>query len=47
VYNYAVRKIELNAANKVYYSKQEFQNLLAGHGKKLDIPSHSLQGKKS
>src|SRR5208337_5373174 len=44
VYNFAVRKIELNAKDKIYFSKQEFQNLLAGHGQRLDIPSHTLQG---
>ena len=44
VYNFAVRKIELNAKDKIYFSKQEFQNLLANHGEKLGIPSHTLQG---
>ncbi len=44
VYNFAVRKIELNAKDKVYFSKQEFQNLLANHGEKVGIPSHTLQG---
>jgi putative transposase len=44
VYNFAVRKIELNAKDKIYFSKQEFHNLLAGHGEKVGIPSHTLQG---
>jgi putative transposase len=44
VYNFAVRKIELNAKDKIYFSRQEFQNLLAGHSEKLEIPSHVLQG---
>jgi transposase len=44
VYNFAVRKIELNAKDKIYFSKLEFQNLLANHGQRLDIPSHALQG---
>ena len=44
VYNFAVRKIELNARDKIYFGKQEFQNLLANHGEKLGIPSHTLQG---
>jgi putative transposase len=44
VYNFAVRKIELNAKDKIYFSKMEFQNLLAGHGQRLEIPSHTLQG---
>ena len=44
VYNFAVRKIELNAKDKIYFSKQEFQNLLANHGERVEIPSHTLQG---
>ncbi len=44
VYNWGLRKIELNAMNKIYFSKISFQNLLADHGKKLDIPSHVIQG---
>lgn len=44
VWNWAVRKIELNAADKIYFSNYEFQNLLAGHSKKLGIPSHVLHG---
>jgi putative transposase len=44
VYNFAVRKIELNAKDKIYFSKHDFQNLLAGHSNRLDIPSHVLQG---
>ena len=44
VWNWAVRKIELNAKDKIYFSKVEFRNLLAGHSQKLGIPSHVLQG---
>ena len=44
VYNFAVRKVELNAKDGIYFSKQEFQNLLANHGEKIGIPSHTLQG---
>jgi len=44
VYNWAIRKIELNANNRIYYSKFDFINLLAGHGKKVGIPSHTIQG---
>lgn len=43
VYNWAIRKIELNARDKIHFSGFDFQNLLAGHGKKLGIPSHVLQ----
>ena len=44
VWNWAIRTIELNARDKIYFSKIEFQNLLAHHGQKLGIPSHTLQG---
>jgi transposase len=44
IYNWGLRKIELNAKDKIYFSKLKFQNILADHGKKLDIPSHTIQG---
>src|SRR5258705_5297306 len=44
VYNWAIRKIELDARYSIYHSVLSFQNLLAGHSAKLAIPSHTLQG---
>lgn len=44
VWNFAIRKIELNAANGIYFSRAEFSNLLAGHNLRLSIPSHVIQG---
>ena len=44
VYNWAIRKIKLNARNKIYFSKFDFVNLLSNHCKKLKIPSHTIQG---
>jgi len=44
VWNWAVRKIELDAKDGIYYTPKDFQNILADHGKKLDIPSHTIQG---
>lgn len=44
VWNWAVRKIEQDAQGGLYYSRMDFQNLLAGHGQKIGIPSHVLQG---
>ena len=44
VWNWAIRKIELNAKDKIYFSRIEFQNLLAHHSQKLGIPSHTVQG---
>ena len=44
IFNFGIRKIELNAKDKVYFSKNDFQNLLTGHSKRLGIPSHAIQG---
>lgn len=44
VWNWAIRKIELDAKDGIYHQKHKFQNLLADHGEKLGIPSHTLQG---
>jgi transposase len=44
VWNWAIRKIELDARDSIYYSPKDFQNLLAGHSDKMEIPSHTLQG---
>lgn len=44
VFNFAVRKIELDAKDRIYYTPNGFQNILAGHGRKIGIPSHTLQG---
>ena len=44
VWNWAVRKIELDAKDGIFHTKKAFHNLLAGHGKTLGIPSHTLQG---
>jgi hypothetical protein len=44
VWNWAVRKIELDAQDHIYHSSRAFQNLLADHGPKLGIPSHTIQG---
>jgi putative transposase len=44
VWNYSIRKILLDAQDGIYYTPKSFQNLLSGHGKKLEIPSHVIQG---
>ena len=44
VFNWGLRKIEQDAKNHIYYFKTGFQNQLANHGKKLNIPSHTIQG---
>jgi hypothetical protein len=42
VWNWAIRKIEADAKDGISYSQQAFHNVLADHGKKLGIPSHTL-----
>jgi len=44
VWNFGLRKIELNARDKIYFSARDFHNLLAGHCERLGIPSHTIQG---
>lgn len=44
VWNWAIRKIELDANDGIFYTPKEFHNLLAGHSEILGIPSHTLQG---
>lgn len=44
VWNWAIRKIELDAKDGIYYRPKQFHNLLVGHSQKLGIPSHVLQG---
>lgn len=44
IWNWAVRKIELNAKNNIYFSDFNFQNLLMNHSTKIEVPSHVIQG---
>lgn len=44
VWNWAIKKIENDARDGIYYTPKCFQALLAGHSKKLSVPSHVLQG---
>ena len=44
VWNWAIRKIELDAQGGIYYTPKGFQNLLAGTSKTLGIPGHTIQG---
>jgi hypothetical protein len=38
VWNWVVRKIELDAKDKIYYDAKDFQSLLANNGEKMEIP---------
>ena len=44
LWNWAVRKIELDAKDKVFHGAKDFQNLLANHSEQMEIPSHAVQG---
>ena len=44
IYNWAIRKVKLNAKDNIYFSKNDFQNILPGCSKKIEIPSHVIQG---
>jgi putative transposase len=44
VYNWAVRKIQLDKDGGVTYTKLTFRNMLAGTSEKIGIPSHVIQG---
>ncbi len=43
VFNWAIQKIKLDAANGIYHGRYDLEMLLAGHGKKLGIPSHTIR----
>lgn len=44
VYNWALRKIEQDAAQGIYYSKFDMMRLVVGHGKKIGVSQVVLKG---
>ena len=44
LWNWAIKKIENDARDGVYHSPFDFNNLVAEHSKKMEIPSHTMQG---
>src|ERR1035437_2300003 len=44
VWNWAIKKIELDSRDGIYHSPLDFNNILVGHSKRMNIPSHVLQG---
>lgn len=42
VWNWGIRKIELDARDRIYHSEYEFKGLLSWHSKKLEIPGDTL-----
>lgn len=43
VWNWAIRKIELDAKDGIYHTEIELRNSCAGSSKRLGIPSHVVQ----
>jgi IS605 OrfB family transposase len=44
LYNWGVKKIEHDAKDGLCHSPFDFVNLVAEHSKRMDIPSHTMQG---
>ena len=44
LYNWGLKKIERDAQNKIFHYNFDFVNLIAEHSKRMDIPSHTMQG---
>lgn len=44
LYNWGLKKIEHDAQHKIFCSNFDFVNLIAGHSKRMEIPSHTMQG---
>lgn len=43
VYNWAIRKIELDAKDGIYHSAFDLKGMLAHHASRMEIPSHVLR----
>jgi len=43
IWNWAIKKIERDSANGIFYTKFSFQSLLGGHSKKLEISSQTIK----
>lgn len=44
VWNWAIRKIELDARDGQFYGRLAFKAILPNHCERLGIPSHTIQG---
>ena len=44
LWNWAIKKIEHDAQDKIYHSEISFRNLTSGHSDRMEIPSHVMQG---
>jgi transposase len=44
VYNWAIRKIENDRRGGIYYSRWRLESLVAGHGAKIGVSQHAVDG---
>ena len=44
LYNFAIKRIEHDAQDKMYHSGFDCQNWISNHSKRMEIPSHTMQG---
>jgi putative transposase len=44
LYNFAIKRIGNDAQDKIYHSGFDCQNWIADHSKRMEIPSHTMQG---
>jgi len=44
LWNWAIKKIEHDAADKVYHSEYVFKGLLINHSERMEIPAHVMRG---
>lgn len=44
LYNFAIKRIGNDAQDKIYHSEFECKNWIADHSKRMEIPSHTMQG---
>jgi len=44
LYNWTVKRIAYDAHDKIYHSRFDCQNWIAGHSLRMEIPSHVMQG---
>lgn len=44
IWNWGIRKIELEAKDGIYYTPKAFQNLLPNISQRMGMPSHTIQG---
>lgn len=44
IWNWAIRKIEQDGRDGIYYTRLDFQNILNGHNRKIGLPADAIYG---